>query len=86
MDITRKESVKLSYKDDKITFVGDTFNGVLSISSEQLQNLYFGNPGRGILKLNVEIPDEKKETPPPTVTPTVAEVKPFSGAPEIKKL
>ena len=72
----KNEPVTITYKNDKITMTGKTFTATLSISGSELSKVYWGNVGKGTVKMVIEDGETKKEevsapvtkaTPPKTV-------------------
>jgi hypothetical protein len=60
----KNEPVTITYKNDKITMTGKTFTAVLSISGSELSKVYWGNVGKGTVKMVLEDgPAEKKPVP-----------------------
>lgn len=59
MSLQKKESVTVTYKDDKIIVRGKTIRAELAISATELGKVYWGSPGKGTLTLSSEEPQKK---------------------------
>jgi hypothetical protein len=64
-DITKTETVSITYTNDHITVIGKDFHITLNVSSTELFSIYMGNKGQGKATLTVNMPD------PPAVEPKV---------------
>jgi len=56
-----QENVTVTYKNDKITIKGDTFVIEGSLAGSELMKVYWGNTGKGSVKLTLNAPDEPKK-------------------------
>lgn len=79
----KNEPVTITYKNDKITMKGKSFTATLSISGSELTKVYWGNEGKGTVKMVLEdsVPEKKPETKPveTPVQPTTSSVKKTSA-------
>lgn len=69
MSKEKNESVTITYKNDKITMKGKTFTATLSITGSELSKVYWGNEGKGTVKMvfDGEIEEKKPENKPVVV-------------------
>jgi hypothetical protein len=73
-EITKTETVSITYTNDKITVTGKDFHITLNVSSAELFSIYMGNKGQGKATLTVDMPDppaaeSKVSSPEPATTP-----------------
>lgn len=76
------EPVTIVYKNDRITMKGKSFTATLSISGSELTKIYWGNEGKGTVKITMDVsadnkkqegtPEKKPETPKAVKTETMS--------------
>ena len=66
----KNEAVTITYKNDKITMKGETFTATLSITGSELSKVYWGNVGKGSVKMVLEDEKKKEAKAPVAETPT----------------
>ena len=59
-EITKNESVSVTYKNDVITIKGQSFSIVGKLPSAELMKIYWGNTGKGSAQVTMDVPDEPK--------------------------
>ena len=59
-EITKNESVSVTYKNDVITIKGQSFSIVGKLPSAELMKIYWGNTGKGSAQVTMDVPEPKK--------------------------
>ena len=74
--ITKNESVIITYKSDVITIKGQSFTATGKLPSSELMKIYWGNEGKGSIRVTMDVPDEPKkvQVKPSTKKKTVEQI------------
>lgn len=66
-EIKIQENVVVTYKNDKITIKGETFVMEGILAGSELMQVYWGNTGKGSVKLTLNVPDKPTKADEPVV-------------------